>query len=120
MKKLLVLLFSILLLSSPSVFAEDISGTGWVIDHGKEKVIVLFERDKTFTYLNYITSVSDEGKVNSDSSDTWTINGDKVVMSYTNGYRICSLTLNKSKDKMIGTCVNKKGTVQQSKGQLIE
>ena len=103
-----------------TVFGKDIPGTGWVIDHGEEKLIVLFEKDNTFTYLNYITSVSEEGKVNSSSDHTWTINGDKVVMSYTNGYRICSLTLNKSKDKMIGTCVNKKGTVQQSKGQLIE
>jgi len=102
-----------------TVFGKDIPGTGWVIDHEEEKLIVLFETDNTFTYLNYITSLG-EGIVHSDSLDTWTINGDKVIMSYTNGYRICSLILNKSKDKMIGTCVNKEGIVQQSKGQLIE
>ncbi len=103
------------------VFGEDISGTGWFFqDNDGDKNITLFEKDGTFTYLKLVSLSGNEGAVYSDDNDTYSVDGDRVVQSYTNGYRICSLTINSKKDRMSGTCINKKGIIEQTTGKLID
>ena len=99
----------------------DIVGTGWVLyeDDGHKK-IVLFEKDGTFTYQNMISPSGNEGNVYSGESDTWTINGDVVVLSFTNGFQLVSLTINNIGDLMTGTSINELGEVKKVKGRLIE
>ena len=118
MKKLLL----VLLISIPfTVFGQDISGTGWMFyeDDGGKKII-LFEPDGTFTYLNVINHSGNEGIVFSQDSETWTIDGSKVVISYTNGYMIASLTINNNGDGMSGTAINLAGLVIKVNGKLIK
>ena len=115
-------LLIVLLISLPSlVFGKDIVGTGWVLyeDDGHKR-IVLFEKDGTFTYQNIISPSGNEGEVWSDEGDTWTINGDMVVMSFTNGFLLVSLTINNRGDIMTGTSINKLGRVTKVNGRLIE
>ena len=118
MKKLiLALLISI----SFNVFGQDITGTGWLFyeDDGDE-TIILFESDKTFTYLNVVQASGNEGKVYNDDRDTWTIDGNIVVISWTDGYKISSLTINNNGDGMSGTSINKAGTINIVTGKLIK
>lgn len=104
-----------------TVFGKDISGSGWIFyEEDDDKIIILFEKDGTFTTLRVRSISGNEGEVFSDSDDTWTIDGDRVVISFTNGYMLCSLILNKSKNIMSGTCINKVGLVQEIRGKLIE
>jgi len=115
-------LLIVLLISLPSlVFGKDIVGTGWVFyqDDGHKR-IVLFEKDGTFTYQNIISPSGNVGYVYSDESDTWTINGDVVVMSFTNGFKLVSLTINNRGDIMTGTSINELGNVTEVRGRLIE
>ena len=115
-------IFIVLIIFSPfTVFGKDILGSGWIFYEGDvDKKILLFEKDGTFTYLNVVSSSGNEGEVYSEPHNTWTINGDRVVISYTDGYKICSLTTNSRKNKMSGTCINKTGLVEQLTGQIIE
>lgn len=104
-----------------TVFGKDIRGSGWIFyEEDDDKRIILFEKDGTFTSLNVRSISGNEGRVFSDPRDTWIIDGDKVVISFTNGYKICSLELNRSKDIMSGTCINKVGLVEEIRGKLIE
>tara|TARA_B100000035_G_C20693224_1_gene419307 strand:- start:80 stop:436 length:357 start_codon:yes stop_codon:yes gene_type:complete len=115
-------LLIVLLISLPSlVFGKDIVGTGWVLyeDDG-HKTIVLFEKDGTFTYQNTISPSGNEGDVYRSGNDTWSINGDVVVLSFTNGFQLFSLTINNRGDSMTGTSINEKGKVKKVKGRLIE
>ena len=103
------------------VFGEDISGTGWFFqENDGDKRITLFEKDGTFTYLQLVNWSGNEGEVYSDDDDTYSVDGDRVVKSYNNGYRICSLTINSKKDRMSGTCINKTGNIVQTTGKLID
>ena len=115
-------LLIILLISLPSlVFGKDIVGTGWVIyEEDGHKTIVLFEKDGTFTYQNMISPSGNEGEVVSREDDTWTINGDVVVLSFSNGFQLFSFTINNRGDSMTGTSINKQGKVKKVKGRLIE
>ena len=116
-----VLLLVLIIFLPFTVFGKDIQGSGWLFYEGEvEKTIILFEKDGTLTYLNLVMVSGNEGEVFSESDDTWFIDEDKVVLSFNDGYQICSLTLNRSKDRMSGTCINKKGLVQQIRGQIIE
>ena len=118
MKKLLL----VLLISIPfTVFGQDISGTGWMFyeDDGGKKII-LFEPDGTFTYLNVINPSGNEGKVYSEDSETWTIDGNKVVISFSDGYKIASLTINNNGNGMSGTGVNLAGLIEKITGILIK
>lgn len=116
-----VLLLVLIIFLPFTVFGKDIQGSGWLFyESDGDKKIILFEEDGTLTYLNLVMVYGNEGKVFSKSDDTWFIDEDKVVLSFTDGYRICSLTPNRSKDRMSGTCINKKGLVEQIRGQIIE
>ena len=122
MKKLLIFLLSFGLLIAPSiVFGEGIDGTGWVFNEGNvDKKIILFESDGTFTYLNEVNSSGNEGRVFSKDTDTWTIEGNTVVLSFSNGYRIVSLIINDRGDRMTGTSINITGLVEKVNGRLIK
>tara|TARA_Y100000768_G_C23439558_1_gene434249 strand:+ start:116 stop:484 length:369 start_codon:yes stop_codon:yes gene_type:complete len=115
MRKLLVIFILSLTIFLPSVvFGKDINGTAWlVIADNVEKKVILFEDDGTFIYLNILSTSGNQGKIFSDSSDTWKMDGDLVTISYTGGYKLVSLTINKKKDRMSGTAVNKAGNVQK-------
>ena len=115
-------LLLVLLISLPSiVFGEDISGTGWFFEENDgDKKIILFEKDRTFTYLNVVSLSGNEGMVYSGKNETYSVNEDLVVISFNEGFKICSLTIDSRKDRMSGTCINKQGVVNQTKGRLIE
>ena len=115
-------IFLVLIIFLPfTVFGKDIRGSGWIFYEGDvDKKIILFEKDGTFTYLNVVNTYGNDGVVYSTPDETWTIDGDTVVLSYNNGYKICSLTINSRKDRMYGTCINKTGLIEQVSGQIIE
>ena len=120
MKKINILLcFLLLPLFSPNVFGSELGGTGWFAkDVNGDKRIILLEKDGTFTYLN-VTSISgNEGEVWGDDKDTWEINNDLLILSYTNGYRICSFKKTHF-NSMSGNCINKRGNVDKVQLSLI-
>ena len=122
MKKLLVIFILSLSIFLPSVvFGKDISGTAWVVyqDDG-DMDVVFFEEDGTVTYLQVISNSGNEGKVFSDSNDTWKMDGDLVVISYNDGYMIVSLTINNRGNKMSGTSINIKGLVEKLEAKIID
>ena len=122
MKKLLVIFILSLSIFLPSVvFGKDISGTAWVFyqDDG-DKDVVFFEEDGTVTYLQVISNSGNEGKVFSESNNTWKMDGDLVVISYNDGYMIVSLTINNRGNKMSGTSINIKGLVEKLEAKIIE
>mgnify|MGYP000158465603 CR=1 FL=1 len=123
MKKPTLALLTCLIIFSPSIaFGKDISGSVWRFNYDNDSAeqIILFEKDKTFTYQLVVSNSGNQGKVFSDERNTWTVNGNLVVLSYNFGYAILSLTINGSGDRMTGIFKNKKGTVCQVKGQLEE
>ena len=104
-----------------SVHGEQIFGTGWFFEESDgDKVIILFEKDGTFTYLDVTISSGGEGEVYSDDMDTYLVSGDRVVISFSDGYLICSLTMGSTRSRMSGTCLNQEGTVEQITGRRIE
>tara|TARA_B100000700_G_scaffold258750_1_gene293213 strand:+ start:65 stop:433 length:369 start_codon:yes stop_codon:yes gene_type:complete len=106
------ILFSIFFTSV--VFGKDIRGTAWLIfEEDNDKKVIFFEKDGTFTYLNIINASGNEGEVYSDSEDTWKKNGNLVIISFSGGYKLVSLTMNNTKDRMSGTAVNKVGKVEK-------
>tara|TARA_B100000700_G_scaffold314504_1_gene401180 strand:- start:1867 stop:2238 length:372 start_codon:yes stop_codon:yes gene_type:complete len=114
-------LFFFLLLPSVA-FANDISGNGWVSSESDgDKTIYLFDKDKTFTYLGVISITGNQGKVFGDNDETWELseNGNLLVISFNNGYRICSLK-RQGWNQMKGDCINKKGRVEKITLKLIE
>ena len=120
MKKLTILL---LLISIPfTVFGQGLSGTGWLFDDDNDDgKIILFESDQTFTYLNLKTNKRlNRGKVYSGDKDTWTINGNVVVVSFNDGYKIISLTINNNGRSMQGMSINKVGAVNKVTASIIE
>ena len=113
-------LLIIILFSPLTVLGEEIDGSGWVFEENDgDKKIILFDPDKTFTYINIKTSYGNSGKTFSGTGFQWSFDGTTVVLNFNNNYRLCSLNL-KGSDTMIGTCVNEKGVVNSIKGKLIE
>ena len=102
--------------------ADDIKGSGWSsIDEDGDKKIILFEKDGSFTYLNVSMKSGNEGNVYSDDRDTWKEENNKLVLSFTDGYKLCSLKpIDWSKEMMSGTCINKKGNVETMQLRLIK
>ena len=122
MKKTLIIFLVVFSAFLPSVvFGKDIKGTAWLFyqDDG-DKDIVFFEKDGTLTYLQLVSNAGNEGEVFSDSRDTWKMEGDLVTISYTDGYMLISLTINKKGDQMTGISMNKKGLVEKLEGRLIK
>ena len=122
MKKTLIIFIVVFSAFFPSViFGKDIKGTAWLIyENDGDKKVVLFEKDGTFTYINLISINGNEGNVYSDNTDTWKINGDLVTISFSDGYKLVSLTINNNGDKMSGTAMNKKGKVEKLEARKIK
>ena len=114
MKKLLL---SLLISLSFNVFGQDIGDTAWMLEQDDDgsKYIILFESDKTFTYISSYKG----GGVWSDERDTWSINSNKLVVSFTDGYKIMSLTFNNNGKGVSGTSINLAGQVNNVTGKLI-
>ncbi len=110
------------LLALPFVgFGQDLGGTGWKIqDQDGDTKIILFEKDGTFTYLNVNHKSGNQGVVFSDPEETWKVNGNKVTMSYSNGYNVYSGTISSDGTSMSGTSKNKAGLFETFTGSLIE
>ena len=102
--------------------ADDIKGSGWfALDEDGDKKIILFEKDGSFTYLNVSMKSGNEGYVYSDDRDTWKEENSNLVLSFTDGYKICSLKpVDWSKEMMSGTCINKQGNVETMQLRLIK
>ena len=102
--------------------ADDIKGSGWfAMDEDGDKKIILFEKDGSFTYLNVSMKSGNEGNVYSDDRDTWKEENSNLVLSFTDGYKICSLKpVDWSKEMMSGTCINKQGNVETMQLRLIK
>ena len=102
--------------------ADDIKGSGWSsIDEDGDKKIILFEKDGSFTYLNVSMKSGNEGNVYSDDRDTWKEENNNLVLSFTDGYKICSLKpIDWSKEMVSGTYINKKGNVETMQLRLIK
>ena len=117
----LCLTIAVLLGSAGEGFGRDIAGSIWRFyeDDGDVKII-LFENDKTFTFLNVVSKSGNQGKTYGDKYDTWSIDDNLVVVSFTNGYKIMSLTINSNRDRMTGTSINKKNLFERINGQLVE
>ena len=101
--------------------ADEIKGSGWLAtEEDGDKKIILFEKDGSFTYLNVISQSGNEGNLYSDNRDTWKEENNNLILSFTDGYKICSLqTLNWSEEMMSGTCINKKGLVEKMQLRFI-
>ncbi len=101
MKFLSIIIF---LLFPSIVLGNSLGGTGWLYkDNSGNQLIILFEKFGNITYLN-----QSRGDVFRDGQDTWTIQGEKVILSFTNGYTLCSLKKISLKS-MVGDCINKVG-----------
>ena len=111
MKKLLLLLMIVPFIG----FGQDIGGTGWKIyeEDGTRKII-LFEKDGTFTYME------SQKQLYSDDTETWKLNGDKIIILYSDGYRILSGTINRERDYISGTSINREGYSESWYGELIK
>jgi len=118
MKKVIL----IILLAIPFLgFGQDISGTGWKLtEQDGDKMIILFEKDKTFTYLNILSQSGNSGELFSDEDDTWMLAGDNIIISFSNGYNIFSGQINSTGDYMSGTMVNKNGKSESWSAILIK
>tara|TARA_B100000767_G_C19542875_1_gene441550 strand:- start:343 stop:693 length:351 start_codon:yes stop_codon:yes gene_type:complete len=113
-------LLLIILFSPLTVLGEEIDGSGWVFEENDgDKKIILFDPDKTFTYINITSSSGNSGRTFSGTRFQWSFDGTTVVLNFNNNFRLCSLNL-KGSDTMIGTCVNEKGVADSIKGKLIE
>ena len=108
-----------LIFFSSSVIGQEIGGTGWLLNYSSDKQIVLFNKNGTIQYLMLISSFGNEGEIFGDEDDTWTLNGNRLVISYNNGHMLCSCEFS-NRIELSGTCVNKKGVVDKVIGTLIE
>jgi len=102
-------------LFSSNVLGSELGGTGWFYEENNgQKLIILLEKNGNFTFLNvYSPSGLNTGEVYRDSTDKWNISNGLLVLSFTNGYYICSFA-NINRKVMSGDCINKKGTVSKN------
>ena len=78
------------------------------LDDGDRNIIV-FNNDHTFHYISVISSSGNQGVCWMKESDTWSVEGNKVILSFTDGYMIREAFLNESEDYMSGKLRNVKG-----------
>ena len=111
-----------MLLTIPFIgFGQNLNGTGWKIsENDGDQKIIIFENDGTFTYLNVINNSGGQGKVYGNDDETWEVNGNKIVVLFSGGYKIMTGTINRTGDYMSGTIMNKKGKTENWTGELIK
>ena len=118
MNKLIKILILCFLPSFAS--SRDISETGWFLkDADGDEKIIIFRSNQTFAYLKLTSHSGNEGKLYSDDDNTWLINNDLIILSFTDGYMICQLNLI-NVQQMSGTCLNELGVKDKVKGSLIK
>tara|TARA_B100001059_G_C17288654_1_gene311673 strand:- start:85 stop:441 length:357 start_codon:yes stop_codon:yes gene_type:complete len=106
---------------SSALIAQEISGTAWIFyEKDGDKRVILFEDDGTFVFQNLKSNSGNEGKVFKDKTDTWKQNGDLVVISFSDGYKLLSLKINKNGNKMTGSGVNIQGVIDEVEAYIIE
>jgi len=100
---------------------QDIEGTGWKLSQSNGvKKIIIFEKDKTFSYLNVKINQSNEGDLYNDEIDTWKIENGNIIISFVNGFKINSGKINIKGDYMSGDWENKKGNSGTWSAELIK
>ena len=131
MKRFIKIISLLSFLTFPlTCFAFDFEGSGWLVkEEDGDKKIILFEKDGSFTYLNVISLSGNQGRVFGDSRDTWEKNENTLVISFTDGYKICSAKRSvkfnlfgkifSSNQLMKGSCINKVGKAEKIKLKLI-
>ena len=107
MKKLLF----ILLLTIPFIgFGQNLSNTSWEIwEQNGDLKIMSFNYDGTFTYIKVISESGNENQWFGDEDETWVLKGDKIIISYNNGFMIKTGTINSEGNFMEGALINSKG-----------
>ena len=118
--KLISLYF--LFTSSVAALSNEIKGSAWSgIEDDGDKIIFLFDKNGTFSYLNVISISGNQGRVFGGESETWRVRDNKLIISFTNGYAFCSLDRKKwNPESMQGTCINKEGKVEKIQLKLIK
>ena len=108
--------------SSCAALSSEIKGTAWSgIESDGDKIIFLFDKNGTFSYLNVISISGNQGRVFGDENETWKLEDNKLVISFNNGYKFCSLDIKKwNPESMKGTCINKKGKIEEIQLKLIK
>ena len=109
--------------SSCAALSSEIKGTAWSgIESDGDKIIFLFDKNGTFSYLNVISISGNQGRVfGVEGKDTWSEENNKLVISFTNGFAVCSLDRKKwNPERMEGTCINKKRKVEEIQLKLIK
>ena len=129
MNRLLLLVFlSVLSQSVVSNSSEDqftvtlvIPGTSWVIEGDGYKGTYLFEKNSTFTYMLSLNKKYDqlEGVVLNIDENTYLVSDDQVILSYNNGYRICTFIREPEDLRMSGSCINRDGKTDKLVARLI-
>tara|TARA_Y100001954_G_C15700747_1_gene547625 strand:+ start:628 stop:978 length:351 start_codon:yes stop_codon:yes gene_type:complete len=116
MKKLL---FTLLLIIPFIGFGQVINNTVWkTIDDKGDQRIIMFKVDGTFIYQYKYTNGTIQ--IFGDEDDTWTIDGNKLVLSFNDGFAIMSGEINSRGDYISGFRINKKGTSLRWTGTLID
>ena len=115
MKKINILICILLPpLFSSNVLGGELRGTGWLMEQNDgHKKIILLEKNGIFTYLNIYSPSGNTGEVFKDDTDIWYISNGLLVLSFTNGYKICSFA-DIHRKVMSGDCINKKGAVDKN------
>jgi len=111
-----------LLLAIPLLgFGQNIGGTGWKLSQndGVKKIIIL-ELDHTFTYLNVKIDQWNERFLYSDATETWRLEGDNIIISFSDGFKVHSGKINRDKDYIWGTWVNEKDDSGTWSAELIK
>ena len=84
--------FLFLFISPVITIAEERKGNGWfATDKDGDKKIILFDKDGSFTYLNVISHSGNEGRVFGGVKNTWKEENNKLILSFNDGYKLCSL-----------------------------
>ena len=102
-------------------FGQDLRGTGWKLSQSNDvQKIIIFEKDQSFSYLNVKIEQANEGEFYDDEVDTWKMEKDSVFISFVNGYKLHTGILNKDRDFMSGSWVNKKDSSGTWSAELIK
>ena len=91
-------------------FSQNISNTSWEIwEQNGDLKMITFSYDGTFTYVKLISQSGNENQSFGDENETWVLKGDKIIISYNNGFMIKTGNINNEGNFMEGTMINSNG-----------